>query len=115
MLYTDNGELECFDEAMETSARTKWEHAMKEEMDSLLHNQTWSLVKLPKCKKALTNKWVYRIKEEGNRQRRYKERLVVKHFVEKKGIDFNEIFSPVVKMKSIRTILSIVAIEKSIS
>ena len=37
---------------------------MKEEMESLLKNQTWSLVELPQGKKALTNKWVYRIKEE---------------------------------------------------
>ena len=38
---------------------------MKDEMDSLLKNQTWILVELPESKKALTNKWVYRINEEG--------------------------------------------------
>jgi hypothetical protein len=50
---------------------------------------------------------------EGRRWRRkqYKDRLVVKGFAENKGIDFNEIFSPVVKMTSIRTILSLVAVE----
>ena len=53
---------------------------MKEEMDSLLKNQTWSLVELPKGKTALTNKWVYSIKEEGDGRQRYKARLVVKGF-----------------------------------
>ena len=66
ILYTDGSEPECFDEAMQGDTQIKWEHAMKEEMDSLLKNQTWSLVELLEGKKALTNKWVYRIKEEGD-------------------------------------------------
>jgi hypothetical protein len=41
----------------------------------------------------------------------YKDRLVLKGFVQKKGIDFDEIFSHVVRMNSIRNILSLVAIE----
>ena len=84
---------------------------MKEEMDSLLKNQTWSLVELPEGKKALTNKWVYKIKEKGDGRQRYKARLVVKGFAQKKGIEYDEIFSPVVKMTSIRAILSLVATE----
>ena len=44
-------------------------------------------------------------------KKRYKARLVVKGFAQKKGIDFDVIFSPVVKMNSIRTILSLVAVE----
>jgi len=84
---------------------------MKEEMDSLLKNQTWELCKLPASKKALLNKWVYRLKEEDGGKKRFKARLVVKGFAQKKGIDFDEIFSPIVKMTSIRTVLSIVAAE----
>ena len=96
---------------MQGGTQIKWEHAMKEEMDSLLKNQTWSLVELPEGKKALTNKWVYRIKEEVDGRQRYKVRLVVKGFEQKKGIDYDEIFSLVVKMTSIRAILSLVATE----
>jgi hypothetical protein len=59
----------------------------------------------------LQNKWVYRLKEEDGGKKRYKARLVVKGFAQKKGIYFDEIFSPVVKMTSIRTILSLVAVE----
>jgi hypothetical protein len=84
---------------------------MKEEMDSLVNNQTSNLVQFPARKRALQNKWVYKLKEEDGGKKSYKARLVVKGFAQKKGIDFDEIFSHVVKMTSIRTILSLVAVE----
>ena len=66
--------------------------------------------KASKRKNTLQNKWVYKIKHEGEGMKeRYKERLVVKGFVEKEGIDFNEIFFPIVKMPSIKIILGLVA------
>ena len=84
---------------------------MEEEMDSLMHNQTWDLVRLPTGKSTLQNKWVYRLKEEDGRKQMYKARLVVKGFAQKKGIDFDEIFFPVVEMTSIKTMLSLVVVE----
>ena len=84
---------------------------MHKEMDSLVRNQTWDLVKFPAGKRALQNKWVYRLKEEDGSKKRYKARLVVNRFAQKKCIYFDEIFSHVVKMTSIRTILSLVAVE----
>ena len=51
------------------------------------------------------------MKEEDGGEKQYKARLFVKGFAQKKGIDFDEIFSPVVKMNSIRTILSLVVVE----
>jgi hypothetical protein len=110
-LLTDSGEPECYEEAMQVDTKKKWEQGMKEEMDSLVNNQTWDLVQLPTGKRALQNKWVYKLKEEDGGKKRYKARLVVKGFAQKKGIDFDEIFSPVVKMTSIRTILSLVVVE----
>jgi hypothetical protein len=66
---------------------------------------------LPAGKRALQNKWVYKLKEEYGGKTRYKDRLVVKGFAQKKGIDFDEIISLIVKMTSIRTILNLVAVE----
>jgi hypothetical protein len=108
---TDSGEPKCYEEAMQVDTKKKWEKRMKEEMDSLANDQTWDLVQLPARKIALQNKWVYKLKEEDGGEKRYKTRLVVKGFTQKKGIDFDEIFSPVVKMTSIRNILSLVAIQ----
>ena len=59
ILLTDGGELECYKETLQDENSSKWELAMKDEMDSLLENQIWELTKLPVGKKALHNKWVY--------------------------------------------------------
>ena len=81
---------------------------MQEKMDSLQKNNTYELVKLPKGRKALRNKWEYKLKKDGKGNLvKYKARLVVKGFSKKKGIDFDEIFSPVVKLSSIRIILGL--------
>ena len=83
---------------------------MQEEIKSLHENHTFKLVKLPKGKKMMKNKWVYLLKnDEKNSKPQYKACLVVKGFEQKKGIDFDEIFSPVVKMFSIRMVLGMVA------
>ena len=80
LLLSDSGEPECYDQAMQVEDSVKWESAMKDEMDSLMSNQTWELVELPPGKKALHNKWVYRFKEEHDGNKRYKARLIVKGF-----------------------------------
>ena len=66
---------------------------------------------LPAGKRALLNKWVFRIKTKPDVKRRFKARLVVKGYSQKKGIDYAEIFSPFLKLTSIRILLSIVASE----
>ena len=53
-----------YDEALQDENSSKWELTMKDEMDSLLGNQTWELTELSVGKKALHNKWVYKIKNE---------------------------------------------------
>ena len=95
VLLTDGGEPECYEEAMESECKDQWVEAMKDELQSLHENHTFELVKLPKGKRALKNRWVYRLKqEEKSSSPRYKARLVVKGYTQKKGVDFEEIFSP---------------------
>ena len=79
---------------------------MRDDMDSLHENHTYDLVSLPRERKALKCKWIFKLKTQENSSKpKYKARLVVKGFGQKKGIDFDEIFSPVVKMSSIRIAL----------
>ncbi|KAM1048568.1 hypothetical protein ACFX14_027616 [Malus domestica] len=107
-MLTNYGEPETYEEARAHNDSDKWMKAMESEMDSLLKNNTYELVELPKGRKALKNKWVFKLKNDDN-MTRYKARLVVKGFGQKKGVDFDEIFSPVVKMTSIRVILGMAA------
>ena len=84
---------------------------MKDQMDSLQGNQTQELTEMLEGKKALHNKWIYRIKNEHDGSKHYKARLVVKGFQQKKGIDYSEIFSTVVKMSKIKLVLGMLVVE----
>ena len=76
LLLIDSSEPECYEEAKKVDTKKKWEQGMKEEMDSLVNNHTWDLVQLPRRKRALQNKWVYKLKEEDGGEKWYKDRLV---------------------------------------
>jgi len=104
-LVTEAGDPACYRDAIEADDHDKWVTAMEQEMESLERNETWSLVDLPKGSKAIGCKWVFRKKDKEQ----YKARLVAKGFAQKEGVDYNEIFSPVVKHTSIRLLLAIVA------
>jgi Reverse transcriptase (RNA-dependent DNA polymerase) len=88
----------------------KWINAMNMEMDALKRNNTWEIIDLPIEKKAVGCKWVYTIKYDAQgRIERYKIRLVAKGYTQTYDIDFQETFSPVAKLSSVRVILSIAA------
>ncbi|GKA60577.1 ribonuclease H-like domain-containing protein [Tanacetum coccineum] len=73
--------------------------AMNKEMDALYRNDTWEICDLPKDRKYIGGKWVFKIKYKSNGEiERYKARYVVKGYNQKEGIDFDETFSPVVKI-----------------
>ena len=100
-------EPETFSQAMKSPDAKQWENAAKAEYDSLLENDTWSLVELPSNRQAIKCKWVFRAKydSEGNIER-YKARVVAKGFEQKHGIDYDETYAPVVKYPSLRALLS---------
>ncbi|CAL2268742.1 unnamed protein product [Prunus armeniaca] len=83
---------------------------MDEEIRVIKKNRTWELVDRPKSKDIIGLKWVYKTKfnEDGSIQK-HKARLVAKGYSQQPGIDFNETFTPVVRMETIRTILALAA------
>ncbi|KAG8472490.1 hypothetical protein CXB51_034176 [Gossypium anomalum] len=106
-----NREPSNYSEAISCEDSEKWMFAMQEEMKSLHKNRTWDLMKLPKGKKVVRCKWVFKKKEgtPGVEEPRYKARFVTKGYIQIPGVDFTDVFSPVVKHSSIRALLGIVA------
>ncbi|GJR83506.1 putative RNA-directed DNA polymerase [Tanacetum coccineum] len=92
----------------EASKDINWINAMNNEMQALYENGTWELVDLPIGRKAIGSKWVYRIKYMSSGEiERYKARLVAKGFNQREGIDYEETFSPVVKMSTVRCLIDL--------
>ena len=86
----------------------EWETAMNEEIEALHKNGTWDLVPKPKDVEIITCKWVYKLKKKADGSiHRYKARLVAWGFSQQYGLDYEETFSPVAKMVTIRSVMSL--------
>ncbi|KAL0361357.1 UNVERIFIED_CONTAM: Retrovirus-related Pol polyprotein from transposon TNT 1-94 [Sesamum radiatum] len=105
-LNTESIEPFSYEEALGPSKSDKWKIAMEEEINSLMKNKTWTLVPKPKDTSIVDCKWLFKMKQE-NESTRCKAKLVAKGFTQKEGIDFIEIFSPVVKYTTVRIILAL--------
>lgn len=85
----------------------KWEEAMKTEMGMLEKMKTFNLVPLPRGRRAIGTKWVYKRKLNPNGTiNKYKARLVAKGFAQRKGVDYEATYASVATMASIRMILA---------
>ena len=112
-LVINSGDPSTFQEAIDSFERDKWMEAMVEEMESLNKNKTWELSELPKGKKSIGCKWVFKKKEAVSEKEgeRFKARLVAKGYSQRYGIDYDEVFSPVVRHTSIKVVLALVALQ----
>ena len=101
---------ENYKEALEDVDALKWLKAMDREMGSMYSNSVWSLVEAPKVVKLIRCKWIYKRKRRPDgKVETFKARLVAKGYTQKDGVDYEETFSPVAMLKSIRILLAVAA------
>ncbi|KAL1189423.1 Retrovirus-related Pol polyprotein from transposon TNT 1-94 [Cardamine amara subsp. amara] len=102
-----------YQEARNNDQWDQWEVATDEKMESLLKNHTWTAVTKTENQKIIGCKWIFKYKPgiPEVEQPRFKARLVAKGYAQREGMDYYEIFSPVVKHVTIRMMLSIVAVD----
>jgi hypothetical protein len=97
----------------EDSGHPDWDKTINEEYRSLMTNNTWDLVHLPKGRKLVRCECVYKTKYASYESvERHKARLVSKGFSQVEGIDYNETFALVSKMNSILLVLALAASHK---
>jgi hypothetical protein len=95
----------------EASKSQIWRKAMNDEIEAIERNKTWQLTDLPKGVKVIGVKWVYKTKmNEKGEVEKYKARLVAKGYAQRYGTDYKEVFAPVARWDTIRSILAIAAI-----
>ena len=88
----------------------KWLEAMKSEMQSMYDNQVWTLIDPPEGIKTIGCKWIFKKKTDmDGKVHTFKARLVAKGFKQTLGVDYDETFSPVAMLKSIRILMAIAA------
>ncbi|ODM88049.1 Retrovirus-related Pol polyprotein from transposon TNT 1-94 [Orchesella cincta] len=101
-------EPSTYNEAITSADADKWVDSMNDELNSLAENQTWQIVDAPANAKILDSRWVYRVKRNPDGSiARYKSRLVIRGYLQEKGIDFHETFANVARLESIRLLLAI--------
>lgn len=102
------GDPDSIAEAKQRGDWPMWQKAINEEYSSLLKNDTWILCELPPGRKAITCKWVFKLKRKANGDfDKYKARLVARGFSQEKGFDYNETYSPTAKLTTFRILLAI--------
>ena len=103
-------------EALQSDHAREWKQAIDAEYKSLMEHGTWELIELPRGRRAINCEWIFHTKydQHGNVER-YKDWLVAKGFSQKSGVDYEETFSPVMRLTTLRVLLTWAACNRIIT
>lgn len=105
-------EPKSLSDVLSSENKSEWIDAMDIEIQSMKKNDAWELCELPHDRKAIGSKWVYKAKFDSNgKVNKFKARLVAQGFSQKFGTDYDQIFAPVARQTTFRTLLSIASKE----
>ncbi|GJT82213.1 retrovirus-related pol polyprotein from transposon TNT 1-94 [Tanacetum coccineum] len=91
----------------EALGNESWIVAMQEELNQFIANDVWELVPQPKNMSIIGTKWVFRNKlDENGVVPRNKARLVAQGYNQQEGIDYDETYTMVARLESIRILLA---------
>ena len=88
------------------STQPEWQAACEREIETLQNREVFKLVKRPQDRKVIKNRWVFDVKDDGQKR----AHLVAKGFSQVEGLDFDQIFSPVVRFETVCLILAMAAL-----
>ncbi|KAA0034969.1 gag/pol protein [Cucumis melo var. makuwa] len=89
--------------------KDQWVKVMDLKMESMYFNSVWKLIDLHEGVKPIGCKWIYKRKIDSvGKVQTFKARLVAKGYTQREEVDYEETFSPIAMLKSIKILLSIV-------
>lgn len=113
-LAVDEEIPKSYEEALQSRKKERWKNAIEEEIKSHEVNKTWEIVNRPKNKTIIDSKWVFKIKENPNETvNKFKARLVARGYNQIRGEDYDEVFSPVIRLNTLRIIIAL-AVEEDL-
>ena len=110
VLLLESDESATYKQVMTSPGSKQWQKSMQSELDSMSENQVWNLVDFPDGYQVIGRKWVFKLKKDKDGKLEvFKAILVAKGYRQVHGVDYDETFSPVAMLKSIRIMLAIAA------
>lgn len=106
-----NCEPESFEEVeqLPQEEASRWREAMQKELNSMKELGVFSITKLPEGTKAVSCRWVYRIKTTAMGKPEYKARLVARGFTQREGLHYSEVYAPTSRSETLRALLAVAA------
>lgn len=107
LMFVGAAEPTNFSQAVKDKA---WKKAMETEIAAIERNNTWRLTELPRGCKPIGLKWVFKLKQNTDGEViKHKARLVAKGYIQREGVDFEEVFAPVTRLETVRLLLAVAA------